>query len=176
MKNALLLVLLVVVVVLGFLLYKKSHAFVGKAHATHQRKDHKGNTVDTEECETLVGKNSEVCIIPISYLQSMTSGGRLDTAIEVHHKEAIIWFAEHGESIVVQQMAGADCSHHGEADNPPFGSEPLLVDITQVKPNLAFAHITDNPKNENYCYKTNIDVTTVDGKKTTIDPHEFLEP
>jgi hypothetical protein len=180
MKNALVLVLVIALVVLGLLFYKRTHGFVGKARATHQRTDHNGKPVNTEECETLVGKNNDVCIIPISYLLSMTTGGRPDTnALEVHHKDTIVWYGDHGESIEVQQMTGADCSKHAPGDppdNPPYGSDPLLVDITPVSPNLTYAHITDNPKNDRYCYKTNINVTTLDGKKIPIDPHTFDQP
>src|SRR5215510_6155758 len=108
MKNALILVLLIALAALGFFCYgkSKSAAFVGKAGAKHQRHDHNGKPVDTEECETLVGKHSDVCLIPISYLQEMASGGRQDYAMEVYHKETIIWYGDKGESIVVKQMTG----------------------------------------------------------------------
>jgi hypothetical protein len=102
----------------------------------------------------------------------MMTGGRPDAAMEVHHKETIIWYGDHGESIAVQQMTGIDCSKHDQPDNPPSGSGPFLVNITQVMPSLAYAYITDNPKNDGYCYKTNINVT-VNGRTTTIDPHDF---
>lgn len=176
MKNALILVLLVVLAVLGFLCFgkSKSEAFVGNPGAKHQRHDHKGKPVDTAECEYLIGKHKDVCIVPISYFQSMMTDPRLDTAIEVHRKETFIWYGDKGESIVVKQMTGIDCSKHDQPDNPPQGSGPFLVDIKQLAPNIVSAYITDNPNNGGgYCYKTNIDVTTVDGKKTQIDPHDF---
>lgn len=174
MKNALILVLLVVLAVLGFLCFGKSKSHVGTPREKHQRHDHNGKPVDTQECEYLVGKNKDVCIIPISYLQSMITGGQPDTAMEVHRKETIIWYGDKGESIVVQQMTGIDCSRHDQQDNPPPGSGAFLVDIKQVTPNIASAYITDNPKNDLYCYKTNINVT-VNGRTTTIDPHDFSD-
>jgi hypothetical protein len=175
MKNALILVLLVVLAILVFWCFgrSKSQVIVGNPGAKHQRHDHNGKPVDTEECEKLVGQHSDVCIIPISYLQEMTSSGGVDTAMEVYHKETIIWYGDKGESIVVKQMTAVDCSKHDQPDNLPQGSGPFLVDIKQLTPSLTYAHITDNPRNGGgYCYKTNIDVT-VNGKTTTIDPHDF---
>ena len=177
MKKALILVLLVVLVALGFFCYGRSkrRGFVGNPGAKHQRHDHNGKIVDTEECETLVGQHSDVCIIPISYLQEMMSERRPDTAMEVHHNETIVWVGNEGESITVRPMTGMNCAKHGEKDDPPSGSDSLLVDMKQPKPNLVFAHITNDRKNEKYCYKTNIDVTVKGGTTTTIDPHDFLE-
>lgn len=165
--------LAIAVAVLAYKLSTRPYIFVGKSGATHQRHDHNGKTVNTQECETLLGKNGDVCVIPISYLESMTPDK--DIAMEIHHKETIVWYGDKGETIAVQQMAGVDCSNHSQADNPPYGSDPLLVDITAVTPNLTYAHITDNPSNDRYCYKTNINVT-VNGRTTTIDPHTFDQP
>ncbi|PYY04968.1 MAG: hypothetical protein DMG64_03930 [Acidobacteria bacterium] len=172
MKNALILVLLVVVTVLGVLLYKcKSLSKLQVTH--HQRKDHSGNSLETVDCPVRTGQDKKTCIIPVSYLTSMVNGWDEDYAIEVHHKDTIKWIGDNGESIDVPEMLGVRCSDHTKRDTPADGDLSL---ISQISPsgNIVTAQVTANKKNENYCYKNTIRVT-VNGKTTPIDPHEFLE-
>jgi hypothetical protein len=176
MKNFLIFLLLVVVVVLGFLLYKRQTAASqplkpGRtAGATHQRKDHKGNNVNTQDCEILVGQNNDVCIIPISYLRNMTQPGGQDTAIEVHRKYTLIWYGDGGESLDVQPLPGVDCSKH--APDPPSPSSPNLTGQISSPGVLQVAQVTDAPDHDLYCYKTTVKVT-LNGQTTQIDPHIF---
>jgi len=174
MKNALLLALLVVVVVLGFLCYKNRSMSKGQV-IHHQRKDHGGNSVETVDCPLRTGQDKKTCIIPISYLTGMVNGWDEDYAIEVHHKDTIKWIGDNGESIQVpDEMPGVRCSDHTQRDNPPKG-EPSLISHISSGGNIVTAQVTANTNNEQYCYKNTIKVT-INGKTTPIDPHEFLEP
>jgi len=174
MKNALLLVLLVVVVVLGFLCYKNKSTSKEQA-MQHQRRDHSGKSVKTVDCPMRAGQDKKTCIIPISYLRGMLNGWDEDYAIEVHHKDTIKWIGDNGESIQVpDEMPGVRCSDHTQRDNPPKG-EPSLISHISSGGNIVTAQVTANTNNEKYCYKNTIQVTT-NGKTTPIDPHEFLEP
>ncbi|PYY16237.1 MAG: hypothetical protein DMG60_15635 [Acidobacteria bacterium] len=172
MKNALLLVLVVLVAILGVLLYKCRSLNRQVTH--HQRKDHSGNLLETVDCPVRTGQDKKTCIIPISYLTGMVNGWDEDYAIEVHHKDTIKWIGDNGESIEVPDMPGVLCSDHTKGDRPAEGDQSL---ISQISPagNIVTAQVTANTKNENYCYKNTIKVT-VNGKTTPIDPHEFLEP
>src|SRR5437868_15327906 len=172
MKNALLLVLVVLVAILGVLLYKCRSLNRQVTH--HQRKDHSGNLLETVDCPVRTGQDKKTCIIPISYLTGMVNGWDEDYAIEVHHKDTIKWIGDNGESIEVPDMPGVLCSDHTKGDRPAEGDQSL---ISQISPagNIVTAQVTANTKNENYCYMNTIKCT-VNGNSTPIDPHEFLEP
>jgi hypothetical protein len=169
-KNAVLFLLAIAVVVLAFQLFKPEN--VTKLQVKHRRHDHNGKRVDTEECAR-TGQDNKTCVILMSYLEGMTQGGP-DTAIEVHRNDTIKWVGDNGETIVVQPMPGIDCSDHTKPDKPSNGGNPSLIGPVSGSGNIQVAQVTDNSGNDLYCYKTNIDVT-LNGKRSTIDPHLFDE-
>jgi hypothetical protein len=172
MKNALLLLLVIVVAILGALLYKSRS--VSKVQVPPYQ-DHNGKDVETVECPVRTGQDKKTCIIPISYLTGMVNGWDKDYAILVHHNDTIKWIGDNGESIAVPpEMPGVLCSDHKQGDSPVgAGGDQYL--ISQISPpgNIVTAQVTANTKNEKYCYKNTIKVT-INGKTTPIDPHEFL--
>ncbi|HKR33125.1 MAG TPA: hypothetical protein VJT08_21775 [Terriglobales bacterium] len=171
MKNLLIVVLLIVIGVLAFLLAQNRSLNVTRV--VNHRHDHNGNPVDTQDCPERIGKKKNVCVIPVSYLQDMVSGAIGDTAIEVRHKETILWFGDNGESLDVKPMTGVVCSDHSKPDPVPQPGQPSLIDDQAGSGSARYAHVNDNSKNDGYCYKTNITVTTASGVVTTIDPHLF---
>lgn len=170
MKNAVLILLIIALAVMATLFFYQKPKTIQVVKVTNSRKDHNGNPVNTEDCPIRTGPN-KTCIIPISYLTDMTSGGT-DTAIEVHRKDIIKWIGDNGETIDVQPMSGMVCSDHTKPD-PPQGDPSLIGPVTSVGTgNIQYAQVTENPKNDLYCYKTNIKVT-LNGQTTVIDPHIF---
>lgn len=176
MKNVLIVVLIVVVIALGFLLYKNRSAGAGlkppkmarTSGATHIRNDKNGKNVSTKDCDILIGQNNDICVIPISYLRKMMQPGQDDYALEVHHKDTIIWYGDGGESLDVQPIGGADCP--GLSDAPQSGTN--LTDTISSPGVLQFSQVPDDKGRDNYCYKTKVNVT-VNGKTTPLDPHMF---
>jgi len=166
MKNTLILVLLVAVGILAFLFVQRQP----KGGPPPGHKDHNGNAVNVEECAR-TGQDNKTCVILISYLQGMH--GDSDLAIGVRHNDTIKWVGDSGETIHVQPMPGVDCTDHHKPDKPNGGEDSLIGPISGSG-NIQIAKITGNPKNDLYCYKTNI-IVTLNGQNSTIDPHLFDE-
>lgn len=172
MKNALLFILAIAVaVLLGVVLYQRKHMSKEQLMINH-RKDHNGSSVDTVDCPVRTGQNKKTCVIPVSYLTDMVNGWDKDYAIEVHHKDTIKWVGDSGETIEVPEMPGVLCSDHTQPDQPG-GDRSLIRNISGSPGNIVSAEVTDNPKNDKYCYKNTIYVTSPGGKRTPIDPHYF---
>lgn len=178
MKNALIFLLLIAVVVLGYLLYKTQNgSAVATANAptrTHARHDHNGRAVETEDCAR-TGQDNKTCVILISYLNGMVQSGK-DTAVEVFSNDTIKWVGDGGETIVVQPLPGVDCSKHSQPDPPnqqPKPGDQYLTGAFSGSGTVQIAQVTSNANNVGFCYKTNIQVTPPQGKPYTIDPHIF---
>jgi hypothetical protein len=189
MKNVLIAVLLIAVVVLGFLLYRGRIAGTNTAGnngskmartpgAKHNRPDHHKppKYVNTQECDNLVGQNSDICIIPISYIRNMSNPGQDTFALEVRHNDTIVWVGDGGELLNVHPLQGVDCVD--QSPDPP-SSSPYLTDgpfpaVTAgtTAGSVQFGHVLLDPKHVGYCFKTIVDVT-VNGKTTPLDPHMF---
>jgi hypothetical protein len=169
MKNTLLFLLIVAVAVLAFLLYQTKSA--GKVEVTHrsQPKDG-GQPIDTVPCPVRTGQNHKTCVIPISYLTDMAHGWDKDYAIELHHKDTVKWVGDSGEIIEVPDMPAVHCSDHSPGVGT--GGESSLIGQISPKGNIVTAVVTDNPKNDSFCYKNTIYVT-LNGIRTPIDPHYF---
>lgn len=178
MKNVLVFVLLVVVLVLGFFLYRTRSELSNKvavkrpqvlrtAGTKHKRKDKNGNPVDTQDCDILI--NNDTCVIPISYLRTMAQG-QDNYALEVHHGDKIIWFGDHGESLDVQPLQGMPCPN---STGP--SSTIYLLDTISPPGALQVGHVGGDPGNDDqehdlYCYKT---IVKIAGQTNPIDPHMF---
>ena len=168
MKKAVIVILLIVIAILVFLLVR-NRPRMAMMVTNHP---YKNTTIKLQQCPARVGKDHKVCIIPIEYLLEMTQpgGGEPDNAIEVRHKDTILWVSWSGESITVNPMDPIDCTSHQKIQIP--GADPF-IDKPSGGGNAKYAHVTDKSENDNNCYKTNITVTTASGVVTTIDPHLF---
>jgi len=156
--------------VAGFAFYNSTRPTWRNAGVKHQRQDHNGKTVNTEECPILLGVRKDVCVIKISYLQGMMAPGQDETAIEVHPKDTIVWVGDQGETIDKVTMPGKDCSDHRKDDKPD--AENTLIDQLSGTGSLKFSHVSDKNNHLRYCYKTTVTVT-LNGKQIDIDPHTF---
>lgn len=179
MKNFLIFVLLLGVVVLGFLLYRnrtsglQSVSSIGggvpKPGTPRKTKDHKHQDITVQDCPTLAGQ-TDVCIIPISYLESMS--GASDYGIVVHRNWTVVWYGDQGETIDVQQLPGRDCIKHDQ-DDIPSQTEPNLTGTISPKGRVQVARVTGSPDHDGFCFKTTVTVTLKSGVVTTYDPHMF---
>lgn len=189
MKNFLIVVLLVAVVVLGVLLYQKtrtgggSKPGVGKVvtglrtpgQPHDDRKDYKGNPVKTKDCDYLLGKDMNVCIVPLDYVDHMKPNND-DRALEVHANDLIVWIGDTGEVIGVHQLQAVNCdgSPDPNAQNLYLTDGPFPLSAERVG-HVQFGHVSaDNNTHQGHCFKTTIDATDLQqGKKRQVDPHMF---
>ena len=162
MKNALIVLLLVVIAVLAFLFVRSR-----KPREMYiSRTDRNGHPLQTRDCEARLGHGNKVCVISIEYLQDMISGSKPDDAIVVKHKDTILWVSWNGETLDVQPFKATDCYTHQDV------TVPSLIDKPSGSGSAQYAHVSDKPDNDGYCYKTNINVT-VNGQTKALDPHLF---
>lgn len=186
MKNVLIFVLLVLVLVLGFFLYKQRNVgfikvgppapkLVRAPGQQHNRHDKNGALVVTHECDIII--NNDTCVLPISYLRRMAQPGQDTYAYEVRHDDKIIWFGDAGESLDVQPLKPVACSN----STPPPPGTTSLTDTISPPAVLQIGHVRGDPGNDDsahdfYCFKTTVNVTVGVPPNTTttpIDPHIF---
>jgi len=171
MKNTLIILLLVVVAVLAFFLIRREKPTERRKstepYVTVSPVDRAGKSIKTRGCEARLGRDNKVCVISIEYLRDMISGSKPDEAIEVRHKDTILWVSWNGETLDVQPLKAMDCS-----TQQPVTTVPPLIDRASGSGSAQYAHVSDKPDNDGYCYKTNINVT-INGQTIPLDPHLF---